>query len=213
MVSLCTILAAGMVVVLASTYAAYAAPGTPAVRFVADDVAPLLATTPTPNDRELRGASLVKLPPLDSRTSAALAQRVAERPSLTDAVKAGPKVLTLPSGAVPAGTRKAAARKSRVMRMEVTAYCPCKKCCGRRAKGLTASGKRVSYSGGKFVAADTDVLPFGTRIQIPGYHGGRAVEVVDRGSAIKGHRIDVFFKSHGTAEEWGRRWVAVTVLD
>src|SRR3954469_5747474 len=40
--------------------------------------------------------------------------------------------------------------KTRTIRMQVTAYCACKKCCGRSASGLTASGRRVSYNGGAF---------------------------------------------------------------
>ncbi len=103
--------------------------------------------------------------------------------------------------------------RSRVMLMEVTAYCACKKCCGPKAIGLTASGKSVRYNGGRFVAADTDVLPFGTMLKIPGYAGGRPVEVVDRGSAIKGGRLDVYFSSHEAAKEFGRRWIAVTVVE
>ena len=95
--------------------------------------------------------------------------------------------------------------------MEVTAYCPCKVCCGLRANGVTASGKSVRHNGGRFVAADTDVLPFGTRVSIPGYHDGKPVPVIDTGSAINGHRLDVFFSSHATAEAWGRRMLRVRV--
>src|SRR5688500_12547387 len=40
-------------------------------------------------------------------------------------------------------TLAAAAPRTRVMRMEVTAYCPCTKCCGPKAQGITASGKHV----------------------------------------------------------------------
>ena len=95
--------------------------------------------------------------------------------------------------------------------MEVTAYCPCKVCCGLRAHGVTASGKSVRHNGGRFVAADTDVLPFGTRVSIPGYHDGKPVPVIDTGSAISGHRLDVFFSNHATAEAWGRRMLRVRV--
>jgi 3D (Asp-Asp-Asp) domain-containing protein len=102
---------------------------------------------------------------------------------------------------------------TRVLWMEVTAYCPCTKCCGPKARGITASGKRVSYNGGKFVAADTSVLPFGTKLSIPGYHGGVEVKVLDRGGAIKGHKLDVYFPSHRVAKEWGRRFVPVTVVE
>ncbi len=97
--------------------------------------------------------------------------------------------------------------------MEVTAYCGCKKCCGPHAIGLTASGRPISYNSGVFVAADTKLLPFGTRLLIPGYNDGKPVEVIDRGSAIKGHHIDVFFPTHEEAVEWGRKWIAVSVAN
>ena len=104
------------------------------------------------------------------------------------------------------------APKVRTLRMEVTAYCPCKKCCGENAQGITASGHEVSYNQSRFVAADTDRLPFGTKLVIPGYGSG-AVEVIDRGGAIKGHKLDVFFTTHQEALQWGRQWVDVTIVD
>lgn len=101
--------------------------------------------------------------------------------------------------------------KSRIIWLEVTAYCPCVKCCGPDAVGITASGKPVDYNGGAFVAADADLFPFGAKLSVPGYHDGKTVEVIDRGSAIKGVKVDVFFPTHEQAEEWGRQWVAVKV--
>ena len=108
--------------------------------------------------------------------------------------------------------RPASIEIRRTLRMEVTAYCPCKKCCGPEARGVTASGETIAYNGGKFVAADTDLLPFGTHIVIPGYDA-REVEVVDRGSAIKGRKVDVFYPTHQQALDWGRRWVDVTIVE
>lgn len=102
--------------------------------------------------------------------------------------------------------------QGRVMWMEVTAYCPCPKCCGPKAAGITASGKPVSYNQGRFVAADTSILPFGTKVQIPGY-ADQPVEVIDRGGAIKGNKLDVFFPSHEQAKSWGRQIIPVVVLD
>ena len=106
-----------------------------------------------------------------------------------------------------------AKRGSRTIQMEVTGYCPCKKCCGPAAKGITASGKTVRHNGGKFVAADTKVLPFGTKLVVPGYAGNKAVEVIDRGGAIKGNKLDLYFATHNEALKWGRQKVAVTVLE
>lgn len=94
--------------------------------------------------------------------------------------------------------------------MEVTAYCACRKCCGPNASGITASGRDTSYNGGQFVAADPS-LAFGTKVLIPGYSDS-PVEVIDRGSAIRGDRIDVFFASHEQAIQWGRQTLQVTVL-
>jgi len=100
---------------------------------------------------------------------------------------------------------------ARIVMMEVTAYCPCPKCCGPKAVGITASGKAIAYNAGRFVAADNS-LPFGTKLMIPGYDA-QPVEVIDRGGAIKGNKLDVFFPTHEEALKWGRRHLAVTVID
>jgi 3D (Asp-Asp-Asp) domain-containing protein len=70
----------------------------------------------------------------------------------------------------------------------------------------------VSYNGGRFVAADTNVLPFNTKLMIPGYDGA-AVEVIDRGGAIKGNKLDVYFPTHEEALQWGRQQLDVVVVD
>jgi 3D (Asp-Asp-Asp) domain-containing protein len=97
------------------------------------------------------------------------------------------------------------------VRMRVTAYCPCRKCCGAFSDGKTASGRRITFNSGKFVAADTSLLPFGTMLSIPGYNGGKPVPVEDRGGRIKGMRLDVFFYSHHQARQWGSQLLDVTV--
>ena len=106
---------------------------------------------------------------------------------------------------------ESAGPKTRAMRMLVTAYCPCTKCCGENARGITASGKSVLANGSQFVAADTDVLPMYSHVSIPGYAGGASVPVLDRGGAIKGNRLDVYFVSHKQAQAWGKKWLTVTV--
>lgn len=109
--------------------------------------------------------------------------------------------------------------------MEVTAYCPCGKCTdwkiswpsgipvhttgslkGQPKKiGITASVTRA-HTG--TIAADPRI-PFGTIIYVPGYGWGI---VEDRGRAIKGHRLDVFFPTHRQALEWGRQKLTVTIV-
>ena len=102
---------------------------------------------------------------------------------------------------------------ARQVRMTVTAYCPCSKCCGENAQGITASGQSVRANHSRFVAADTRILPFHTRLSIPGYDNGKLVPVLDRGGAIKGNRLDVFFPTHQQARNWGVRNLAVTVYE
>jgi 3D (Asp-Asp-Asp) domain-containing protein len=106
-----------------------------------------------------------------------------------------------------------ALHRTHTRRMEVTAYCPCTICCGPMAQGITASGKLVSHNGGRFVAADTSVLPFGTKLVIPGYADNESVEVLDRGGAIKGNKLDLYFPTHEEALQWGRQMVDVVVYE
>jgi len=72
--------------------------------------------------------------------------------------------------------------------------------------GQTASGTKAKPG---TIAADTTVFSFGTRMKIPGYGWGT---VEDRGGAIKGGKIDLFFKTHKQALEWGRQTVTVEVV-
>ena len=89
----------------------------------------------------------------------------------------------------------------------ITAYCPCVKCCGK-SDGITASG--VKAVEGVTVATDTSKLTFGTKIYIDGV-GERIVQ--DRGGAIKGNRIDLYFDSHQAALNFGRQTKKVTILN
>jgi 3D (Asp-Asp-Asp) domain-containing protein len=93
--------------------------------------------------------------------------------------------------------------------MRVTAYCPGACCCGKWADGMTASG-HIIQPGDRFVAADKQ-FAFGTRIIIPGYNNNQPVEVLDRGGAIKGDRLDVFFPTHEEALEWGVQMLTVSI--
>ncbi len=97
----------------------------------------------------------------------------------------------------------------KIVRMRVTAYCACPKCCGKFADGLTANMHKVRR-GDTFVAADKRI-PFGTEILIPGYNEDRPVEVKDRGRLIRGNRLDVFFNSHKVAKKWGAKYLDVMV--
>jgi len=93
--------------------------------------------------------------------------------------------------------------------MRVTAYCPCSQCCDRYADGVTASGHKIQ-PGETFVAADKRYA-FGTEMIVPGYAKSLPVKVLDRGGAVKGDRLDVFFHSHQQALDWGVKFLYVKV--
>ncbi|QDU71246.1 3D domain-containing protein [Mucisphaera calidilacus] len=95
--------------------------------------------------------------------------------------------------------------------MTVTAYSPDERSCGPWNDGFTASGYSVWTNGMRLVAADTRLLPFGTVLTIPGYNDGQPVQVLDRGGAIKGHRLDVLFATHEAARAWGVRKIKIGV--
>lgn len=89
---------------------------------------------------------------------------------------------------------------------KLTAYCACKKCCGK-TDGITASG--VKATEGITIAADTTVLPFGTEVIIDGH----TYIVQDRGGAIKGNRIDVYFDDHSEALDFGVQYKEIYVKE
>ncbi len=97
----------------------------------------------------------------------------------------------------------------KTIRMRVTAYCPCKKCCGKHSDGYTASMHKI-HRGDRFVASDKK-FGFGTEMIIPGYNNSNPVKIEDRGRLIKGNKLDVFFNSHKQAMKWGVKYLDVKV--
>lgn len=91
------------------------------------------------------------------------------------------------------------------IKFTATAYCGCAKCCGK-STGKTASG--TIATAGRTVAMSSS-YSFGTKIEIQGM-GTYIVE--DRGGAIKGNRIDIFFSNHQKALDFGRKTVYLKVL-
>lgn len=93
---------------------------------------------------------------------------------------------------------------------EITAYTLRKsetgKAPGDPGYGVTASGATVEE--GVTAACPRD-LPLGTVIEIEGV-GKRTC--LDRGGAIKGKRIDVYFPELADARRFGRQTLAVTII-
>lgn len=86
-----------------------------------------------------------------------------------------------------------------------SAYCGCSKCCGK-STGKTASGTIATQ--GRTVAMPNS-YSFGTKIEIQGM-GTYVVE--DRGGAIKGNRIDIYFNNHQSALNFGKKTVSLRVV-
>lgn len=79
----------------------------------------------------------------------------------------------------------------------LTAYCPCSRCCGQFANGITSTG--VTARALHTIAVDPKVIPYGTKIMID----GMIYTAEDTGSAIKNKRIDVYFDAHQEALNFG----------
>lgn len=94
-----------------------------------------------------------------------------------------------------------------------TAYCPCEKCCGvwaeNRPNGIVYTASGAIAQEGVTIAADWDVYPPGTVLQVEGL--GEYI-VQDRGGAIKGLKIDVYFEDHDDALQFGRQEVRIRVV-
>lgn len=86
---------------------------------------------------------------------------------------------------------------------QVTAYCPCQKCCGKYANGITASGTVATE--GRTIAVDPDKIPYGTRIVM----NGHTYVAEECGSGVNGNHIDLFMSSHEKALQWGLKHLEV----
>jgi 3D (Asp-Asp-Asp) domain-containing protein len=121
--------------------------------------------------------------------------------------------------------------------MTVTAYSPDWRSCGDSADGRTATMHCVTTNAHLLIAADPEVLAYGSMLTVPGYglpletkpRASAApaspapsdspktlpeepiVPVLDCGGAIKGYRLDVLFPTHEEAIAWGVRELPVTV--
>lgn len=89
--------------------------------------------------------------------------------------------------------------RERTLTMEVTAYTHTGK--------QTASGTWPKHG---TIAADKN-LPFGTRIYIPTYNFYGIV--TDRGSLIKGNKLDIFMDSRTDCINFGRKTLEVKILE
>ncbi|ASK62870.1 hypothetical protein CFK37_12285 [Virgibacillus phasianinus] len=77
--------------------------------------------------------------------------------------------------------------------------------------GVTFSGVQVTRDLYSTIAADLDVYPIGTIMWIDGYGFG---VVADKGSAINGHQIDLYYPTvKDVYDEWGKKEVEVYIVE
>jgi len=79
---------------------------------------------------------------------------------------------------------------------------------GDKGYGITATGTYVQE--GRTISADWRILPKGTRVRIESLSGIYTVE--DSGSAVKGHKIDLYISDLGRAKEWGKKTLKVEIV-
>ncbi|WML50430.1 3D domain-containing protein [Neobacillus sp. PS3-34] len=81
----------------------------------------------------------------------------------------------------------------------------CKSC-----SGITATGINLKKNPNqKVISVDPKFIKLGTKVYVEGY--GYAI-AADKGSAIKGNVIDIFFPSQKQAINWGRKTVTIKIL-
>ena len=94
--------------------------------------------------------------------------------------------------------------KARKMQVKATAY-----------TSAPNEGGAYAYNGERLreghIAADLTVLPLNTKVYIPELN--RICTVVDKGSAIKNNKIDIFMNSRQKAMQWGIKNITIYILE
>ncbi|MED4455228.1 3D domain-containing protein [Metabacillus fastidiosus] len=76
--------------------------------------------------------------------------------------------------------------------------------------GITYSGVKVKRDLFSTIAADLTVFPLGTILFIPGYGYG---VVADKGGAIKGNKLDLYYETVSDVyENWGKKELEVYIV-
>ena len=90
--------------------------------------------------------------------------------------------------------------------------------CDTGCTGVTASGYDVSNTihtpdGLRIIAADTSVIPLKSTVKVTLANGDSfKAQVLDRGGAIKGGRIDILVKTRDEAYKLGRQSATVEII-
>jgi 3D (Asp-Asp-Asp) domain-containing protein len=100
------------------------------------------------------------------------------------------------------------AKKASLKELTVTATAYTANCKGCR--GITATGINLKkHPESKVISVDPKIIPLGTKVYVEGY--GYAI-AADKGSSVRGNKIDVFYPTLKQAYKWGRKKVKIKII-
>ncbi len=102
----------------------------------------------------------------------------------------------------------------KVVSAKLTAYCPCEKCCGKYADGITSIGRNAKTTRG--VAVDPKMIKYKSMIDISGIGTFMADDTggAMRQSGRKGiYHIDVRFHDHQEAKNFGVKFLDIKIYE
>ncbi len=85
----------------------------------------------------------------------------------------------------------------RELKVRVSSYC---------IGGMTSRGVQTRVG---VIAVDPNIIPYGSKIYVPGYGWGTAL---DTGGSIKGNTIDIWMPTYGQCMQWGVRNLTIKVV-
>lgn len=128
-----------------------------------------------------------------------MSEAIVEKPNTT---KATVKALTT----IPQTEERHLSETNSLGQFKLTAYCPCSKCNGEWAGGITSTGAMAKAN--RTIAVDPSVIPYGSKVMI----NGKIYVAEDCGGAIKGNRIDVYHDTHSEALDFGVQYAEVYLV-
>ena len=131
--------------------------------------------------------------------STTMSEIIVEKPNTT---KATLKALTT----IPQTEERPLSETNSLGQFKLTAYCPCSKCNGKWAGGITSTGAKAQAN--RTIAVDPSVIPYGSKVKI----NDKIYVAEDCGGAIKGNRIDIYFASHDEALDFGVQYAEVFLV-
>ena len=142
--------------------------------------------------------------PTGTNLSAA-ATPVSNVPAISQVTTAEPMPISAGPGYQKKDTGAANAVKETSLGMfSLSGYCSCAECSG--GFGITFSGTVPQPQ--HTIAADLNILPLGTRVRI----GDIIYTVEDKGSAVQGKMIDIYYADHASAAAHGRTQAEVFLI-